>query len=127
MNAIGEKRKLSLNQLEKIRRKAYENTRLSKERAKIFHDKCINRKEFSLGQNVLLYDFRLHLFLGKLRPIGTGSFVIMKVFPYGAVKIKELTNYHTVKVNRHMLKEFLEMPNEEDVKCLIGQYDYICE
>ena len=39
---------MSLNEREEIRWEAYENTRLSKERAKVFHDKYINRKEFSL-------------------------------------------------------------------------------
>jgi len=51
MNAAGEERMLSLNELE-IRREAYENTKLSKERAKVFRDKHINRKKLYQGQKV---------------------------------------------------------------------------
>jgi len=39
LNVAGEERKLSLNELEEIRREAYENAPLSKERAKTFHDR----------------------------------------------------------------------------------------
>ena len=50
LNAAGEERKLNLNEPEEIRREAYENARLSKERAKIFHDRQINRKDCLLGK-----------------------------------------------------------------------------
>jgi len=61
-------RKLQLNELEEIWRDAYENSRISKERMKVFHDKQILRKSFEPSQKVLLYNSRLHLFPGKLRP-----------------------------------------------------------
>ena len=115
MSAAGEERKLNLNELEEIRREAYENARLSKERAKIFHDYQINRKDFSPGQKVLLYDSRLHLFPGKLRSRWTGPFVVVRVFPHGAVEIKDPTNDQVYNVNGHRLKHFLDMPSEEDV------------
>jgi len=118
LNAAGEKRKLNLNELEEIRQEAYENARLSKQRAKSFHDRQINRKDFSPGQKVLLYDSRLHLFPGKLRSRWTGPFVIVRVFPYGAVEIKDPTNDQVYKVNGHRLKHFLKIPSEEDVECL---------
>ena len=63
----GIERKLQLSELEEIRVEAYENSRMHKEGAKLFHDRHIRRKEFLLGQKVLLYDSRLHLFPGKLR------------------------------------------------------------
>jgi len=68
-----------LSELEEIRREAYENVRLSKERAKIFHDRQINRKDFCPRQKVLLYDSRCDLFSGKLRSRWTGPFVIVKM------------------------------------------------
>ena len=37
-------RKLQLSELEEIRAEAYKNSRMHKERAKLFHDKCIHRK-----------------------------------------------------------------------------------
>jgi len=72
-------RKLSLSELEEIRREAYENAHLSKERAKNFHDHQINRKDFFPKQKVLLYDSQFHLFLGKLMTRWTGPFVIVKM------------------------------------------------
>ena len=60
-------RKLQIMELEEIRREAYDNARISKERMRAIHDKMILRKEFAVGENVLLYNSRLHLFPGKLR------------------------------------------------------------
>ena len=80
-------RKFQINELEKLRNKAYENIRMYKERT-IFYDQAIMRKSFTLGQKVLLYNSRLHLFSGKLRSRWTGPFLVKKVFPYGAMKLK---------------------------------------
>ena len=44
LTTASEKTKLSLNELEEIRRDAYHNTRLSKKRAKIFDGKFTYRK-----------------------------------------------------------------------------------
>ena len=109
---------MNLNELEEITRETYENARLNKERAKNFNDHQINRKDFAPGQKVLLYDSRLHLFLGKLRSRWTGPFVIVRVCSHGAIEIKDPTNDQVYKVNGHRLKHFLEMPSEEDVECL---------
>jgi len=46
----GMKRKLQLEELEKIRLKAYENSKIFKENVKRFHDSRILRKEFHIGQ-----------------------------------------------------------------------------
>jgi len=70
------------------------------------------------GKRGPLYDARLHLFSGKLRSKWTDPFVIVRVFPYGAVEIKDPNNDQVYKVNGHRLKHFLEMPSEEDVECL---------
>lgn len=67
LNDASSLRKLQLNELEEIRNDAYENSRIYKERMKVFHDKKILRKTFELGQKVLLYNSKLHLFPGKLR------------------------------------------------------------
>jgi len=91
---------------------------LSKEIAKIFHDRQINRKDFSRGQKVLLYDSQLHLFPRKLRSRWTSPFVIVKVFSHGAVEIRDPTNDHVFKVSRQRLKPFLEMPSRENMECL---------
>jgi hypothetical protein len=56
-------RKLQINELEEIRNDTYKNSRIHKARIKEFHDKKILRKTFNVGQKVLLYNSRLHLFL----------------------------------------------------------------
>jgi len=58
----GEVGKLQLSELKDIRAEAYENARPYKERVKLFHDKHILRKEFTLGMKELLYDYKLYLF-----------------------------------------------------------------
>ena len=67
MDESGEHRKLQLQELDEIRNDAYESARIYKEKAKVFHDKMISRKEFIVGQKVLLYHSLLNLFPSKLR------------------------------------------------------------
>ena len=55
MDECGEHRKLQLQELEEIRNDACDSARIYKEKAKVFHDKMISRKEFKVGQKVLLY------------------------------------------------------------------------
>ena len=74
-------RKLQLNELEEIWRHAYENSRISKERMMVFHEKQILRKSFEPSQKVLLYNSRLHLFPRKLRSRWIGPFIVKNVFP----------------------------------------------
>ena len=76
INKASSLRKLQLNELEEIWRDAYENSRISKERMKVFHDKQILRKYFEPSQKVLLYNSRLHLFPGKLRSRWTRPFIV---------------------------------------------------
>jgi len=122
LNVADEERKLSLNELEEIRREAYDNTCLSKEISEVkrelrfFYDRHINKKEFSLVQKVLLYDSRLHLFLRKLRCMWTDPYIVVEVFPHGAIKIKDPTKDHVFKVNGHGLKHFLEMLGEGNME-----------
>ena len=119
LTEAGEERTLQLNELDEIRAEAYESARSYKERAKLFHDRRILRKEFAPGMKVLLYDSRLHLFPGKLRSRWTGPYIVSRIFPYGAVEIQDSDSGATFKVNGHRLKQFLELPSKEDVECLI--------
>ena len=88
-----------MNELEEIWRDAYENSRISKELMKVFHDKKILRKSFEPSQKVLLYNSRLHLFPEKLRSRWTGLFIVKNVFPYGAIENKNPNNDNIFKVN----------------------------
>ncbi|XP_013624744.1 PREDICTED: uncharacterized protein LOC106330897 [Brassica oleracea var. oleracea] len=80
-----EKRLLQLNELDEIRLDAFENSRIYKEKTKAFHDKKILKREFSAGDQVLLYNSRLNLFPGKLKSRWSGPFKIKEVRPYGAI------------------------------------------
>ena len=103
-----------MNELEEIPRDAYENSRISKERMKVFHDKQILRKSFETSQKVLLYNSRLHLFPEKLRSRWTGPFIVKNVFPYGAIAIENLKNDNIFKVNGQRLKPFLENFSQDE-------------
>jgi len=107
-DAAGIARKLQLQELEEIRNDAYENARIYKEKTKSLHDQMIIRKEFNVGDKVLLYHSRLKLFPGKLHSCWIGPFVVSNVFPYGAVEITSLETNKVLKVNGHRLKPFYE-------------------
>ena len=51
-----EKHILQLSELEEFRNEAYKNTKVYKEKTKAWHDKHIARKEFELGQRVILFN-----------------------------------------------------------------------
>ena len=104
----GKQRLLQMNELDDLRRKLYESSRIYKERLKLFHDKNIVRKSFEPHQKVLLYSSRLHIFPGKLRSRWTGPFIVKVVYPYGAVEIENTKNGKTFKVNGQRLNPFLE-------------------
>jgi hypothetical protein len=68
----------------------------------------ITRKEFNVGDKVLLYHSCLKLFPGKLRSRWIGTYVVSNIFPYGAVKITSLETNKVLKVNGHRLKPLYE-------------------
>ena len=45
---------------------AYENAKLFKEKVKRWHDKRLQKREFNVGDYVLLFNSRLRYFAGKL-------------------------------------------------------------
>ena len=66
------------------------------------------RKNFEVGQKVLLFHFRLMLFPDKLRSRWVGPFVVINIFPHGAVEIRSLKKGKEFKVNGHRLKPYYE-------------------
>ena len=60
-------RKLQLQELEEIRLEGYVNFKIYKEKVKRIHDSRILRKEFHIGQKVLLFNSHLKLISDKLR------------------------------------------------------------
>ncbi|GJU72277.1 reverse transcriptase domain-containing protein [Tanacetum coccineum] len=66
--AAGEKRMFQLHELDELRHQAYENSRLYKERTKVWHDKKLRmRKEFKQGNKVLLFHSKYKFKQPKLR------------------------------------------------------------
>ena len=100
------KRFLNLNELEELRNDAYLNSRMAKEKSKKWHDQMIARKIFHQGDQVLLYDSKLHIFPGKLKSRWTGPFTIHQAYSNGAVEIKSSKDNRTFKVNGHRLKPY---------------------
>ncbi|XP_015068717.1 uncharacterized protein LOC107013283 [Solanum pennellii] len=73
---------------------------------KKYHNQKIEKREFAVGDLVLLLNSRLRLFPSKLKSEWTGPFLITKVFPNGAV---ELENKEGAKftVNGQKIKIYL--------------------
>ena len=86
---------------------------------KVFHDKNILRKSFTVGQKVLLYNSRLHLFPGKLRSRWSRLYLIRTVYPHGAVEVENPKNGDVFKVNGQRLKPFLDFCISEREEILL--------
>jgi hypothetical protein len=110
--AAGEKIILDLHELEELRTSAYENAKIYKERTQKWHNKRILKKEFKIGELVLLFNSRLKLFPRKIRSRWSGPFEITKVFQNGAFEIKNKLN-ETFTVNGQRLKHYF-CPNDSD-------------
>jgi len=101
----GKKRLDQLNELNELRLEAYQNAKLYKERSKKWHDKHIQKREFSIGENVLVFNSRLRLFPGKLKSRWTGPYQVTQVFPYGVLELQK-SNGETFKVNGQRVKHY---------------------
>ncbi|XP_017609152.1 uncharacterized protein LOC108455049 [Gossypium arboreum] len=106
LEPAGKARNLDIQELEKIRNNAYENARIYKDKTKMFHDKNIVQKHFSVGQRVLLYNSVLKLFPGKLRSRWQGPFIVTEVFTNGAVEIESEESGKRFTVSGQWLKPF---------------------
>ncbi|KAL5583455.1 hypothetical protein UlMin_015897 [Ulmus minor] len=116
LRAAGEKRLLQLHEMEEFRNNAYENARIYKERTKVWHDKHILKREFQVGQKVLLYNSRLRLFPGKLRSRWSGPFIVSRkmlniVFVLCLILVLILSHlqfFEHIEHNSH--DQFIELP-----------------
>ena len=54
-------------ELEEKRLNAYESSIIYKQKMKAYHDRKLQSQDFQSGQLVLLFNFRLRLFPGKLK------------------------------------------------------------
>lgn len=87
LEAVGDTRKLQLNELVEWRMTTYENAKIYKEKTKHWHDNWISKKTLIAGQKVLLFNLHLRLFPGKFKSRWSNPFVIKEVFPHEAVEL----------------------------------------
>nr|GEU67003.1 DNA-directed DNA polymerase [Tanacetum cinerariifolium] len=67
LKTASDHRKLQLNELNELRDQVYENCLIYKERTKKLHDSKIKNRIFNVGDQVLLFNSRLKIFLRKLK------------------------------------------------------------
>ncbi|GKA32298.1 reverse transcriptase domain-containing protein [Tanacetum coccineum] len=97
---------MQLNELAELRDGAYENTRIYKERTKKWHDSRLHGdKDFKVGDKVLLYNYRLKMYLGKLKSKWSGPNIVKTVYPHGAIEITNRDGF-SFKVNGQRLKKY---------------------
>ena len=107
LSRAGVKRFLDLNELEEMRNDAYLNLKITKERLKKWHDQMITSKNFNKGDQVLLYDSKLHLFPGKLKSRWTGPFIVQEAHPNGSVDLINPNDNRVIKVNGQRVKPYV--------------------
>ncbi|KAL5545248.1 hypothetical protein UlMin_009032 [Ulmus minor] len=76
LKAAGEERMPQVNAIDEMRDNAHENSQIYKERTKVWHARHMWKREFEVGQKVLLYNSHLQLFFGKSRSCWTGPFLV---------------------------------------------------
>ena len=104
--AAKEKRLLQMNELEELRNEAYDNARIYKEKTKRWHYQKILRRDFKAGEQVILYNFRLKLFPGKLKSRWSGPYTVVASTPFGVVTLKTKSGGE-FKLNGQRLKHYL--------------------
>lgn len=110
----GKHRKLQLCELEELRMDAYDSSKIYKEKSKKWHDKHILCRDFQVGQLVLVYDSKFHIFPGKFKSRWFGPCTVKRVLHNGAFEIQS-PSQGIFKVNGQRLKHYYageEIPNE---------------
>nr|GFA61896.1 reverse transcriptase domain-containing protein [Tanacetum cinerariifolium] len=105
LKTAGDHRKLQINELSEFHDQAYENSLIYKERTKKLHDDKIKNRIFNVGDQVLLFNFKLKIFSGKLKSCWSGPFIISKIYPYRTAKLVHPDGCN-FKVNCHRLKHY---------------------
>ena len=118
--AAKEDRLLQLNELEELRNEAYDSARIYKDKTKRWHDQRILRREFKAGDQVLLFNSRLRLFLGKLKSKWSGPFTVVSSTQFGAVTLRN-SNHEEFKVNGQRLKHYLWEKQLEDQPLVLNE------
>ena len=120
MNQAGLKRMFEIDELEELRNDAYFNSKIAKDKQKKWHDQLITRKTFNQGDQVLLYDSKLHLFQGKIKSQWTGPSIIHQAYLNGSVALLNPKYKRVFKVNEQQVKPYVvrHSVEEEEISLL---------
>ena len=99
-------RMLDLNELEEIRLDSYRRSSIYKEQTKRWHDGRVRAKKFAVGQQVLIFNSRLKMFLEKFRDKWSGPYTVKNIYPNGVLELLHQQTGDTFKINGHRPKPF---------------------
>nr|GEY59204.1 reverse transcriptase domain-containing protein [Tanacetum cinerariifolium] len=105
LKTAGDHKNVQLNELNELRVQAYENSLIYKEKTKKIHDSKIKNRVLNVGDRVLLFNYRLKIFSGKLKTRWTERFIVAYVFPYGTIELSQADGPN-IKMNGHRLKHY---------------------
>ena len=90
---------------------------MQKAREKSWHDRHIKKKQFHIGDLVLLYDSKFMKFPGKLKTHWKGSYIVQKVIDGGVVQLAKLNGEILPSmVNGSRLKNYRDRPGPPNQK-----------
>src|SRR3954465_15312472 len=98
---------MNLTSLDEWRNEAYESAKMFKEKVKKWHDRRILKREFNVGDKVLLFRSRFRFSPGKLLSKWEGPYIIEEVYRSGAIKIKNFEGTKPQVVNGQRLKHYI--------------------
>ncbi|GJX74746.1 reverse transcriptase domain-containing protein [Tanacetum coccineum] len=101
----GDHRKIQLNELNKLRDHAYENSLIYKRENQEILTPISKTAFFNVSDRVLLFNSRLKIFSGKLKTRWSRPFTVTQVFPYGTIELSQ-NSMPNFKVNGHRLKHY---------------------
>ena len=90
-----------------IRTQAYENAKLIKEKVKRWHDKRIQKRDFYVGDQALLYNSCFRFFAGKLLSKWEGPYIVEEVYNSRAIKINNAEGNNPIVVNGKIIKHYI--------------------
>ena len=97
-----------------------------KEKLKRWHDKRTQKREFNVGDYVLLYNSRLRFFAGKLLSKWEGPYVIEEVYRSGAIKINNFAGTNPKVVNGQRIKHYISgNPINVETNIIVTPEEYI--
>eukprot|EP00253_Pinus_taeda_P029756 PITA_29756 len=106
-----------INELDKIRLSALQNTTLIQQQRARWHDSLIKNKVFHEGDWALLYDSRFQHFPGKLQTRWLGPYEIQKVHDNGTLTLITIEGSgYSFKVNGHRVRLY-RMPLTQESFC----------